>query len=294
MPNKKLQKSLKIYLSKLKKTTPQFHIPPNPIISSTSWILSGCKHPKTPSFAVADQNQPDTKDHDAATLTDIDQFLFENFNSLFCNSEDDNDKDMGNNHNESSSGFLFKGRQRAKFRPQKPIVSGPGSERVYSNISKTQAQARPSDTPSRQFFASPSTSNSLIEEGRLSSLTSDDDSHDSSSSTNTTTNESISVSSKGLALPDGSIAVLTYSPEPYDDFQRSMQDMVEARLHHYQVDWDFMEELLFCYLKLNEKKSYKYILRAFVDLIVILRQHSGRIPAKSVKSPTIGERKREM
>ncbi|XP_027184179.1 zinc-finger homeodomain protein 2-like [Coffea eugenioides] len=42
-----------------------------------------------------------------------------------------------------------------------------------------------------------------------------------------------------------------------------------------------MEELLFCYLNLNDKKSYRFILRAFVDLIVVLRENSSGAPAKS-------------
>ncbi|KAG6425951.1 hypothetical protein SASPL_110162 [Salvia splendens] len=66
---------------------------------------------------------------------------------------------------------------------------------------------------------------------------------------------------------------MTYSPDPYDDFRRSMQEMVEVRLEHNRnVDWKFLEELLFCYLDLNNKKSYRFILRAFADVIVLLRE----------------------
>ncbi|KAL2904789.1 Transcription repressor OFP14 [Bienertia sinuspersici] len=55
-----------------------------------------------------------------------------------------------------------------------------------------------------------------------------------------------------------------------------MQEMLDAKINSNQrVDWDFLEELLFCYLRLNEKKQYRYILSAFVDLVVALRQISS-------------------
>ena len=90
--------------------------------------------------------------------------------------------------------------------------------------------------------------------------------------------------------PDDFIAVLKYSPSPYEEFRDSMQEMIEARLEYNgRVGWEFMEELLFCYLNLNDKKCYKYVLSAFVDLIVVLRENSGRIPARSRS----GEEERE-
>ncbi|XVF25007.1 hypothetical protein REPUB_Repub13aG0177100 [Reevesia pubescens] len=110
----------------------------------------------------------------------------------------------------------------------------------------------------------------------------------STSTNNTTANDSYGGGDdhiKSPSIPNECIAVLTYSPNPYDDFKRSMQEMVEARLkHHSTIDWDFMEELLFCYLNLNDKKSYKFILSAFVDLIVDLRQNERKIPARSRNS----------
>lgn len=76
------------------------------------------------------------------------------------------------------------------------------------------------------------------------------------------------------------IAVLTYSPCPYEDFRRSMQELVEARLEHNgEVDWEFMEDLLFRYLDLNNEKFCRYIMRAFLDLVVVLRENRWKIPA---------------
>ncbi|XP_031473702.2 transcription repressor OFP14-like [Nymphaea colorata] len=67
-----------------------------------------------------------------------------------------------------------------------------------------------------------------------------------------------------------SVAVTTYSPDPFQDFRQSMKEMVEARAHEQGVDWDFLEELLFCYLKLNHSRDHRYILAAFADLLVSL------------------------
>ncbi|KAI9097545.1 hypothetical protein K1719_025316 [Acacia pycnantha] len=80
------------------------------------------------------------------------------------------------------------------------------------------------------------------------------------------------------SLPQDFIAVLMFSPMPYEDFRGSMQEMVEARLKNEErVDWDFMEELLFYYLNLNEKKSHKFILSSFVDVIAGLRRRSETV-----------------
>ena len=54
-----------------------------------------------------------------------------------------------------------------------------------------------------------------------------------------------------------------------------MQEMVEAReLEDERVDvksdWEFLHELLLCYLALNPKNTHKFIVGAFADLIVSL------------------------
>lgn len=41
--------------------------------------------------------------------------------------------------------------------------------------------------------------------------------------------------------------------------------MMEARLNDQgKINWEFMEELLFCYLNLNDKKSYKYMVHLWI------------------------------
>ncbi|PPS05070.1 hypothetical protein GOBAR_AA15596 [Gossypium barbadense] len=232
--SKKLQKSLQDYLSKIKKPSPNTHFLLNSF-SSNKWIPKGCKNPQTLSFSVH-------QDGEAAILSDVDRFLFENFKSLFIDPP--------------------------------PYLSG-----------------------SNRFFVATGFSSSLIEEARNSGVTGNtfmsmsEDAASSSTSTsntsNTTANESNvygggSVNVKSQSIYNECIAVLRCSPNPYDDFRRSMQEMVEARLKHgSKIDWDFMEELLFCYLNLNDKMSYKFVLSAFVDLVVDLRQNDGKMSRNS-------------
>ncbi|XP_030457670.1 transcription repressor OFP14 [Syzygium oleosum] len=270
---KKLQRSLQDYLSKIKKanrTPPPVH---DSVSASKNWILAGCKHPKTQSFAVDRGRNGGGGGGEAATLDDVDRFLFENFKSLYLRDDDGGGackKGKGNDEKERGGcdPVLF----------ESPRFIDPPLNLCGSN----------------RFFVAPGSSSSLMEEAR-SSLTMSEDVASSSTSTATTattstTTTTITTGSSDnphenetkVSLPDDCIAMVTHSTSPYDDFKRSMQDMVEARLDgNAKVDWEFMEELLFCYLNLNEKKSYKYILSAFVDLIVVLRRNRGgsRAPA---------------
>ncbi|KAE8676193.1 Transcription repressor OFP11 [Hibiscus syriacus] len=100
----------------------------------------------------------------------------------------------------------------------------------------------------RFFFTSPGTSNSIIESTPPSSVA-------------TTPESSV----------DDSVAVPTVSPNPYIDFRRSMQEMVEARdLFDVKANWEYLHELLLCYLALNPKSTHRFIIGAFADLLVSL------------------------
>ncbi|XP_041018475.1 transcription repressor OFP14 [Juglans microcarpa x Juglans regia] len=271
---KKLQKSFQDYLNKIKKPSPPLQFTNNSFSSSKNWILSSCRHTtKTLSFAIG-RNQDkqlvekklDNNDNKAARLSDVDRFLFENFKSLYIKDDEDQnydekkaDKESHDHEGENLSGVLF-----GSPRFMDPPLDLCGSHR---------------------FFINPGLSSSLMEESRTSMTATSEDAGSTSTST-TTVNDSSTTSAsdhaKDIKLPDDSIAVLAYSSSPYEDFQRSMQEMVEAFVHNNgKVDWNFMEELLFCYLNLNEKKSYRYILSAFVDLIVNLRQNSNGFSVRS-------------
>lgn len=89
---KQLQKSLSDYLTKKKKkATPQqtTNSANKTLSSSTSWLLRGCRHPKTPSFSAVDRKEKNVQgENDAATLADVDRFVFENFKSFYYKDDD--------------------------------------------------------------------------------------------------------------------------------------------------------------------------------------------------------------
>ncbi|XP_028807420.1 transcription repressor OFP14-like [Neltuma alba] len=281
---RKLQRSLHGYISKLRRN-------PNPQInfsSSKSWIFSACKHPKTLSIDV-DHRRNDAQaqnDDDAASLSDVDRFLFENFKSLYLREDDEETE------------------RNAESEQEIVEATQPKLDPILFDSPRLDLGLPPDLRGSNRFFVTPGFSGSLVEDAaaRLSMATTCDDEAGSSSSSTTTLNDYPNLSNDDRerqaveTIPRDFIAVLMYSPKPYDDFRRSMQDMVEARLNnHERVDWDFMEELLSCYLNLNEKKSHKFILSAFVDVIAGMRRRSETVPAtlpRSVRTVRIGRASR--
>lgn len=87
-----MPKSLSDFLSKKKnKPIPQqtSNSANETLSSSTSWLLCGCRHPKTPSFSSVDRKEKNVQgENDAATLADVDSFLFENFKSFYYKGDD--------------------------------------------------------------------------------------------------------------------------------------------------------------------------------------------------------------
>ncbi|KAL1565112.1 transcription repressor OFP14-like [Salvia divinorum] len=82
----------------------------------------------------------------------------------------------------------------------------------------------------------------------------------------------------GDLAPEDFVMLQIDSPDPYDALRESILEMVELRIDHDRsVDWKFLEELLFCYLDMNDKESHRHILQAFVDVIVFLRQNSASL-----------------
>ncbi|KAG7025789.1 Transcription repressor OFP14, partial [Cucurbita argyrosperma subsp. argyrosperma] len=240
---RKLRKSLLGYLSKIKRPTPQLQFPnPQSFKSSKNWILAGCKHPKTLSFAIDRKNGDGVGNNAAAdpaaaaTLSDVDRFLVENFRSLYMKEEEEfEEKKIEEEGRES--------KKQGVVSPDSPVDSNGGSHR---------------------FFFSPGLSGSPAND----SLTESSENVGSSSSSLNGENQS-----KDVKLPNDCIAILRYSPNPPEEFRRAMKEMMDSHMKQQEkVDWEFMEELLFSFLNLNDKKSHKHILNAFVDLIVILRQ----------------------
>lgn len=125
----------------------------------------------------------------------------------------------------------------------------------------------------RFFFSSPGCSNSIIE---------------SAAAAATAATSEAEAKAETLAGAGG-VAVHKYSPDPYLDFRRSMQEMVEARdLKDVRGDWEYLHELLLCYLRLNPKHTHKFIINAFTDLIIGLMARP-----EADKSSKAGRRRRQ-
>ncbi|KAL0299125.1 UNVERIFIED_CONTAM: Transcription repressor OFP13 [Sesamum radiatum] len=74
------------------------------------------------------------------------------------------------------------------------------------------------------------------------------------------------ISGRAALLPfKESVALALESDDPYLDFKKSMQEMVES---HGLKEWDCLEELLGWYLRMNGKNNHGFIVGAFVDLLV--------------------------
>ncbi|WOL09031.1 transcription repressor OFP14 [Canna indica] len=74
-----------------------------------------------------------------------------------------------------------------------------------------------------------------------------------------------------------SMAVVQFSNNPFGDFRRSMLEMVEAKAEAKVAtstevfEWEYMDELLDCYLRINDRSVHEEIERAFVDLTASFR-----------------------
>jgi uncharacterized protein (TIGR01568 family) len=77
-----------------------------------------------------------------------------------------------------------------------------------------------------------------------------------------------------LSFSCESMMLAMESYNPYQDFRKSMEEMVEV---HQLREWAQLQELLHCYLSLNDKKTHKVIVIAFVDLLMhmISRDNEG-------------------
>ncbi|XP_044502148.1 transcription repressor OFP16-like [Mangifera indica] len=189
-------------------------------------------------------------------------FLFRNFNTLYdynsTNALDSTSKSMTRTH---SSDSIF---SESEFQSE--------SEPDFATVFASQ----------RFFFTSPGRSNSIVENtpsvvtaessdtpvGMISPT--NDDSHQSLDVNILSEDSFQSLLMKHATVKD-SVAVHTDSSDPYLDFRRSMQEMVEARhLMGAKANWDYLQELLLCYLALNTKSTHKFIVSAFADLLLSL------------------------
>ncbi|KAE9600485.1 putative transcription factor OFP family [Lupinus albus] len=296
---KKIPKFLRGYLSRIKTHHPaQIQLSLNSFSSSKSWILSGRKNLKTRSFHFEDTNEPhhgcsdnniNHKDDTAATLADVDRFLLENFKSLYLKDDDDDDDDKEKEENENK----YKNTKRVLLEKQNHDEEVPKLGPILYDSPKLVEIPRHL-CGSTRFFVKPDFSRSLVDDAMPSMTTTPRKMFDpDESSLGSNRSAKTHYDKTTVVLPDNCITLLAYSLSPYEEFRRSMKEMVEARgrSHEGEIDWEIMEELLFCYLDLNDKKSHKFILSAFVDIITAMRQNSETTMVK-VKPQKVSNKKK--
>lgn len=86
------------------------------------------------------------------------------------------------------------------------------------------------------------------------------------------------------ALKEGTAVVAMDSDDPFWDFRKSMEEMVEA---HGMKDWENLEELLNWYLRVNGKINHGFIIAAFVDLLVNLSMVASNSSSNSSSSSSL-------
>ncbi|KAK1409712.1 hypothetical protein QVD17_36241 [Tagetes erecta] len=75
----------------------------------------------------------------------------------------------------------------------------------------------------------------------------------------------------GLVFKESEMVVME-TQNPYGDFKKSMEEMVEI---YGLKEWDCLEELLGWYLRMNDKDQHEFIVGAFFDLLVGINCHGG-------------------
>ncbi|CAN6461978.1 unnamed protein product [Victoria cruziana] len=124
---------------------------------------------------------------------------------------------------------------------------------------------------SKRFFFSPCTTKSILEEAKKGHKTEGGGGGDGGGVGGVPEPD---IGEEGLAFCDDSITMSMNSDDPYWDFRASMEEMVEA---HELRDWSCLQALLQCYLRLNDKKTHRIIVCAFIDLIIHILDDTERV-----------------
>ncbi|KAL6292002.1 hypothetical protein ACE6H2_000144 [Prunus campanulata] len=153
------------------------------------------------------------------------------------------------------------------------------ADEVHTSSSDSDSDLSPPDfatifASQRFFFSSPGRSNSITE------------------SPHTTTTKPNKPHHKTTLVTKG-VRVRKFSSNPYLDFRRSMEEMLEANRDHHMLvghdhhhhstsdDVEYLHELLLCYLSLNPKQAHKDIISAFTDLVICLLSANSSAPASA-------------
>ncbi|XP_077253010.1 uncharacterized protein LOC143892344 [Tasmannia lanceolata] len=134
-----------------------------------------------------------------------------------------------------------------------------------SNDSNSAELALKGQISSHRFFFSPCTTKSIMEEV--------DPLFNSKSETGLVEKGETEEGEEGdcvimeVGFCKESMTMEMVSQNPYMDFKISMEEMVQA---HGLKEWSCLQDLLHCYLRLNDKGTHRVIVLAFVDLLMNL------------------------
>ncbi|QCD98096.1 Ovate protein family [Vigna unguiculata] len=208
----------------------------HPKPSSTSWPWPSCHQPRTLSFR--DQND----------------VAFKTINPAYF--------DMP----ESSRSFFTVSPDSGSF--------STASEEDSRRPDSLETLIRP--LRSDRFFFHPDQTSSILE-SKAGTGTSTSTPTPEATITPTPTTEKPTAATTTTLLPfKDSVVMSVESQDPYVDFLRSMEEMVEAQC---VKDFDGLQELLCWYLKVNGKSNHGYIVGAFIDLLVAFSDINSHSPS---------------
>ncbi|KAG1333973.1 transcription repressor OFP12 [Cocos nucifera] len=165
--------------------------------------------------------------------------VFKSFNSLYVPTASESET-LTQTLSSSSAAAAAAAAEGSSFSSITSSSSAPGTTAAANYGPCPSERELSTAIASRRFFpAAPGPSNSIVDSAAVA----------------------VGVVGEGVAVP-------TYSPDPYWDFRRSMEEMVAALGLDLRVHAVHLHELLLCYLALNRKHAHKYIVGAFADLIV--------------------------
>ncbi|XP_008797391.1 transcription repressor OFP12 [Phoenix dactylifera] len=164
--------------------------------------------------------------------------VFKSFNSLYDPAASDSET-LTQTLSTSSAAAAATAAEGSSFSSNSSSSTAPGTAAAPDGPCPSDRDLSTAIASRRFFPAAPGPSNSIVDSAAVA----------------------VGVVGAGVAVP-------TYSPDPYWDFRRSMEEMVAALGLDLRVHAVHLHELLLCYLALNRKHAHKYIVGAFADLIV--------------------------
>jgi uncharacterized protein (TIGR01568 family) len=190
-------------------------------------------------------------------------FLFKNYNSLYDHTIDSASASTSTSTSISSSSSSSEPDFASVYASQRFFFSSPGSSN--SIIESTPSIVTSTESSDNLVAPQPDSNGLIINHSTGKSLL-----LDGCNNSHPLHDQQPPQLLKSPTVKD-SMAVSTYSHDPYMDFRRSMQEMVDARdLVDVKANWEYLHELLSSYLSLNPKSTHKFIVGAFADLLVSL------------------------